>query len=148
MRHRKSGRKLGRNAAHRKAMFRNMATSLIHEGKIQTTITKAKELRPIIEKLITLAKNNLEGKVEPIVRVNAIRQAGKFIRSREALHTLFSEIGERYVDRPGGYTRIIRIGHRLGDNAELAIIEFVADDDAFSTAHEESEALTPEVVEA
>jgi large subunit ribosomal protein L17 len=148
MRHRKSGRKLGRNSSHRRAMFRNMATSLINEGKIQTTVAKAKELRPIIEKLITLAKNNIEGKVEPIVRVNAIRQAGKFIRSREALHTLFSEIGERYVDRAGGYTRIIRVGHRLGDNAELAIIEFIADDDAFSTSHDESEALIPDVVEA
>lgn len=148
MRHRKSGRKLGRNSAHRKAMFRNMATSLINEGKIQTTIAKAKELRPIIEKLVTLAKNNLEGNVDPIVRVNAIRQAGKFIRSREALRVLFSDIGERYTNRPGGYTRIIRVGHRLGDNAEMAIIEFVADGDALSGAPQEDEALTPEVVEA
>tara|TARA_B100000674_G_C37333212_1_gene686250 strand:+ start:89 stop:550 length:462 start_codon:yes stop_codon:yes gene_type:complete len=152
MRHRKSGRKLGRNSAHRKAMFRNMATSLINEGKIQTTISKAKELRPIVEKLVTLAKNNIEGKVDPMKRVNAIRQANKFISSRETLEKLFSSdeggLAGRYANRPGGYTRILRVGHRLGDNAEMAIIEFVVDGDALSTGiSEEDEAVEAEVVE-
>ena len=125
MRHRKSGRKLGRNASHRKAMFRNMATSMIHEEKIVTTLAKAKEVRPMIERLITLAKNNIEGKVDTADRVAAIRQAGKFVRGRDALAKLFNGIGERFEDRPGGYTRIIRKGTRLGDNAQMAIIEFV-----------------------
>lgn len=125
MRHRKSGRKLGRNASHRKAMFRNMVTSMIHEEKIVTTVAKAKEVRPMIERLVTLAKNNIEGKVDAADRVAAIRQAGKFVRGRDALYKLFNGLGERFEDRPGGYTRIIRKGTRLGDNAQMAIIEFV-----------------------
>jgi large subunit ribosomal protein L17 len=130
-----------------------MATSLINEGKIQTTITKAKELRPIVEKLVTLAKNNIEGAVDPMKRVNAIRQANKFISSRETLEKLFSSnedgLAGRFANRPGGYTRIIRVGHRLGDNAEMAIIEFVADGDALSGGtNDEDEVLTAEVVEA
>jgi len=125
MRHRKSGRKLGRNSSHRKAMFRNMVTSLIQEGQIETTVAKAKEVRPLIEKLVTLAKNNQEGKVEAATRVAAIRQAGKVVRGRDALFTLFSELGGQFDDRDGGYTRIIRTRNRLGDNAEMAIIEFV-----------------------
>ena len=129
MRHRKSGRKLGRNSSHRKAMFRNMVTSLIQEEQIQTTVAKAKEVRPQIEKLITLAKKNLDGQVDAADRVAAIRQAGKFVRGRDALQKLFSEIGERFVGRPGGYTRIIRVGTRLGDNAEMAIIELLSEDE-------------------
>jgi large subunit ribosomal protein L17 len=133
MRHRKSGRKLGRNSSHRKAMFRNMVTSLIQEEQIQTTVAKAKEVRPQIEKLITLAKKNLDGQVDTADRVAAIRQAGKVVRGREALQKLFSEIGERFVGRPGGYTRIIRVGTRLGDNAEMAIIELLSEDEPSST---------------
>jgi len=127
MRHRKSGRKLGRNGPHRKAMFRNMVTSLIEAEQIETTVHKAKELRPIIEKLITSAKKNLEGQVDPMDRVAAIRQAGKIVRNREALQKLFSDIGERYQERNGGYTRIMRTRNRLGDNAEMAIIELIKD---------------------
>lgn len=127
MRHRKSGRKLGRNGSHRKAMFRNMVTSLIEAEQIETTVQKAKELRPIIEKLITSAKKNLEGQVDPMDRVAAIRQAGKVVRNREALQKLFSDIGERYQERNGGYTRIMRTRNRLGDNAEMAIIELIRD---------------------
>lgn len=125
MRHRKSGRKLGRSASHRKAMFRNMVTSMIHEEQIVTTVSKAKEMRPMIERLITLAKNNIEGQVDSAVRVAAIRQAGKFVRGRDALHKLFNELGERFDGRPGGYTRIIRKGTRLGDNAQMAIIQLI-----------------------
>jgi large subunit ribosomal protein L17 len=125
MRHRKSGRKLGRSAPHRKAMFRNMVTSMIQEEQIVTTIAKAKEVRPMIERLVTLAKNNIDGQVDSAVRVAAIRQAGKFVRGRDALYKLFNEIGERFDGRPGGYTRIIRKGTRLGDNAQMAIIQFI-----------------------
>ena len=125
MRHRKSGRKLGRSAPHRKAMFRNMVTSMIHEEQIVTTIAKAKEVRPMIERLVTLAKNNIDGQVDSAVRVAAIRQAGKFVRGRDALYKLFNELGERFDGRPGGYTRIIRKGTRLGDNAQMAIIQFI-----------------------
>ena len=125
MRHRKSGRKLGRSAPHRRAMFRNMVTSMIHEEQIVTTIAKAKEVRPMIERLVTLAKNNIDGQVDPMTRVAAIRQAGKFVRGREALYKLFNELGDRFDGRPGGYTRIIRKGTRLGDNAQMAIIQFV-----------------------
>ncbi len=125
MRHRKSGRKLGRNPSHRKAMFRNLVTSMIEEEQIVTTISKAKEMRPMIEKLVTLAKKNVDGQVDPADRVAAIRQAGKFVRGRDALYKLFNELGERFVERPGGYTRIMRTGTRLGDNAQMAIIQFV-----------------------
>jgi len=131
MRHRKSGRKLGRSAPHRKAMFRNMVTSMIHEEQIVTTVAKAKEVRPMVERLVTLAKNNIDGKVDAADRVAAIRQAGKFVRGRDALYKLFNELGERFEDRPGGYTRIIRRGTRLGDNAQMAIIQFV-DYDTYS----------------
>jgi large subunit ribosomal protein L17 len=125
MRHRKSGRKLGRNPSHRKAMFRNLVTSMIEEEQIVTTISKAKEMRPMIEKLVTLAKKNVDGQVDPADRVAAIRQAGKFVRGRDALYKLFNELGERFIERPGGYTRIMRTGTRLGDNAQMAIIQFV-----------------------
>ena len=135
MRHRKSGRKLGRNSSHRDAMFRNMVTSLIEEERIQTTVAKAKELRRIAEKLITQGRRNAlsvvegaapdERKQAEMARVAAVRQAGKTVRNRDALQKLFGELAERFIDRPGGYTRIIRVGNRLGDNAEMAIIELL-----------------------
>lgn len=135
MRHRKSGRKLGRNSSHRDAMFRNMVTSLIEEERIQTTVAKAKELRRIAEKLITQGRRNALSVVEgaapeerkrlEMARVAAVRQAGKTVRNRDALQKLFGELAERFIDRPGGYTRIIRVGNRLGDNAEMAIIELL-----------------------
>ena len=136
MRHRKSGRKLGRNSSHRRAMFRNMATSLIEEERIQTTAAKAKELRSIVEKLITLGSRNAISVVEQggsdaeraqrsADRVAAVRQAGRYIMNRDALQKLFGEIAERFVGRPGGYTRVLRTGRRLGDNAEMAIIELL-----------------------
>ncbi|MBU0552681.1 50S ribosomal protein L17 [Myxococcota bacterium] len=139
MRHRKAGRKLGRSASHRKAMFRNMVTSLIEEGMIQTTTPRAKEVRRFVEKLITSAKRNAPSLVDGAVsdaerevlvqqRVAAIRQAGKFVRSRDALQILFSEYAERYKSRNGGYTRIVKVGRRLGDNADMALIELLPKD--------------------
>ena len=136
MRHRKSGRKLGRNSSHRAAMFRNMATSLIEEERIQTTAAKAKELRGVIEKLIALGRRNAPSVVAnasndaekarlTAARVAAVRQAGKLVRNRFALQKLFGDLAERYVDRDGGYTRVLRVGRRYGDNAELAIIELL-----------------------
>jgi large subunit ribosomal protein L17 len=135
MRHRNSGRKLGRNSSHRNAMFRNMVTSLINEERIETTVPKAKELRPIIEKLLTSAKHNAPSIVaaaaedqkasKTAARVAAIRQAGKFVRGKDALQKLFSDLAEQYHTRNGGYTRIVRTRNRLGDNAEMAIIELI-----------------------
>jgi large subunit ribosomal protein L17 len=135
MRHRNSGRKLGRNSSHRNAMFRNMVTSLINEERIETTLPKAKELRPIIEKLLTSAKHNApsvvaaaaeDQKVSKVAtRVAAIRQAGKFVRGKDALQKLFGALSEQYQQRPGGYTRIVKTRNRLGDNAEMAIIELI-----------------------
>ena len=114
MRHRKKGRQLSRTASHKKAMLRNMATSLIRHERIRTTEAKAKELRPVIEKLITL------GGVDD---VHSRRRARRMIEDRAVLQKLFDEIGPRFRERPGGYTRILKLGARKGDGAELAIIE-------------------------
>lgn len=116
MKHRKSGRKLNRNASHRKAMFSNMATSLILHERIQTTTPKAKELRTIVEPLVTLARRG---------DLHARRQAARIVRDDAALAKLFSELADRFQDRPGGYTRVIKIANRRGDNAPISIIEFV-----------------------
>jgi large subunit ribosomal protein L17 len=116
MRHRKSGRKLNKKPAHRKAMFANMATSLFRHERIQTTTPKAKELRSVAEKLITLAKRG---------DLHARRRAGRIVRDPEILAKLFSELSARYTERPGGYTRVLHIGKRRGDNAPLSIIELV-----------------------
>jgi large subunit ribosomal protein L17 len=116
MRHRKSGRKLNKKPAHRKAMFANMAMSLFRHERIQTTTPKAKELRSAAEKLITLAKRG---------DLHARRQAARLVRDPEILGKLFSELSTRYADRPGGYTRVLHIGKRRGDNAPMSIIELV-----------------------
>jgi len=116
MRHRNSGKRLGRNTSHRKAMLRNMVTSLFEHEKITTTDARAKELRPITEKLITLAKRG---------DLHARRQATEVIRDRKTVAKLFERLAPRYADRPGGYTRIIKLGHRLGDNAALSMITLV-----------------------
>ena len=116
MRHRKSGRHLNRDSAHRKAMFRNLAVSLIEHEMIRTTVPKAKELRRVAEPLITLAKNDTVAN-----RRLAFRRTG----SKAAVGKLFSELGPRYADRPGGYTRIVRAGHRAGDAAPVAVMELV-----------------------
>ncbi|MGI9038751.1 MAG: 50S ribosomal protein L17 [Gemmatimonadota bacterium] len=114
MRHRKKGRALSRTTSHRKALLRNLATSLITHERIRTTEAKAKELRPVVEKLITL------GGVDD---VHSRRRARRMIQDRAALQKLFAEVGPRFRERPGGYTRILKLGARKGDGAELAIIE-------------------------
>lgn len=116
MRHRKAHRKLGRTSAHREAMFRNMVTSLFEHERIVTTVQKAKELRPIAEKMITLAKRG---------DLHARRQALSYIRSKDIVAKLFDEITDQFGDRNGGYTRIIKTGVRQGDAASMAIIELV-----------------------
>jgi large subunit ribosomal protein L17 len=116
MRHRIKGRKLNRTASHRRATLRNMATSLFRHGRIETTTAKAKELRPYAERLITLAKRG---------DLHARRLAATKIQDREVLGTLFDDIGPRFQDRPGGYTRVLKLGHRKGDAAEMSLIELV-----------------------
>ena len=116
MRHRRSGRKLGRDASHRKALYANLTSALIEHGRIKTTVAKAKEVRPVAEQMITLGRRG---------GVPARRQALKFLRSQDVVHKLFSDVGPRFADREGGYLRIIRIGPRLGDAAEMAYLELV-----------------------
>lgn len=116
MRHGKSGRKLNRTSSHRKAMFANMAASLITHEQITTTVPKAKEIRPIVEKLVTLGKRG---------DLHARRQALSQIQDKDAVKKLFDAIAARYATRNGGYLRIMRAGYRHGDNAPMAIIEFV-----------------------
>lgn len=116
MRHLKSGKKLNRTSSHRKAMFRNMAASLFQNEIIKTTVPKAKELRRVAEPLLTLAKED---------SVAHRRQAFNRLRDREVVTKLFNELGPRYVDRPGGYLRILKCGYRSGDNAPMAYVELV-----------------------
>jgi large subunit ribosomal protein L17 len=116
MRHNKAGRRLGRTTSHRIAMFRNMVTSFLTNEKIVTTDAKAKELRPIAEKIITLGKRG---------DLHAIRQASSFIRDRKVVKKLFTIIAPRYTERAGGYTRIVKLGVRHGDAAPLSLIEMV-----------------------
>ncbi|MCL4144303.1 UNVERIFIED_CONTAM: hypothetical protein GTU68_039243 [Idotea baltica] len=116
MRHGKSGRKLNRTSSHRKAMFANMAASLIKHEQIVTTLPKAKEMKPIIDKLITLGKRG---------GLHARRQAISQIRDAAMVAKLFDTLGERYKDRAGGYSRVLKAGFRYGDNAALAVIELV-----------------------
>lgn len=116
MRHRNSGRKLNRNSSHRKAMFRNMAASLVEHEMIKTTLPKAKELRRVAEPLITLAKSD---------SVANRRLAFDRLRDKEAVGKLFNELGPRYETRPGGYLRIMKCGFRTGDKAPMAYVELV-----------------------
>jgi large subunit ribosomal protein L17 len=118
MRHRAKGRQLSRTSTHRRALLNNMATSLFEHGRIVTTEAKAKELRPFAEKLITLARRG---------DLHARRLVERRIKSRETLSRLFSEIGPRFAARPGGYTRILKLGHRDGDGADIARIELLSE---------------------
>jgi large subunit ribosomal protein L17 len=118
MRHRNSGRKLGKTASHRKAMFTNMAAALIKHEQIKTTLPKAKELRPVVEKLVTLSRRGAKD-------LHARRQAIAQVGDETQVTKLFEVIGPRYAKRPGGYTRVLRAGFRHGDHAEMAFIEFV-----------------------
>ena len=133
MRHRQSGRQLNRNSSHRKAMFRNMASSLFNHEVISTTVPKAKELRRVIEPLITRAKTD---------SVANRRIVFDRIRDRGMVTKLFTELGPRYQERPGGYMRILKCGFRPGDNAPMAIVELVdrpIDDDADKGSDEKIE---------
>lgn len=116
MRHRKKGRHFARTAEHRNLMLRNLATSLILHGRIKTTVAKAKELRRYAEPLITKAKRG---------DLHARRLVAREIQDADALAKLFNELGPRYAERPGGYTRVLQLGHRAGDAADVAIIELV-----------------------
>jgi large subunit ribosomal protein L17 len=117
MRHRNTGRKLSRSAPHRRAALKNLATNLFRHGRIETTTAKAKELRPYAERLITLARKG---------DIHSRRLVARKIQDRQVVGRLFDEIGPRFRERPGGYTRILKLGHRRGDAAEMALIELVS----------------------
>jgi large subunit ribosomal protein L17 len=117
MRHNVAGRKLGRTTEHRRALFRNQLKSLIVHERIITTLPKAKELKPIAERVVTLGRRNDS--------VHARRLAARWLTDRDLVKRLFAEIGPRFSSRPGGYTRIVKLGPRRGDGAELAVLEFV-----------------------
>ena len=129
MRHRRAGKKLGRDASHRKALYSNLTGALIEHGRIKTTVTKAKAVRPIAEQMITLGRRG---------DIHARRQATAFLRSQDVVHKLFSEVAPRFRQRAGGYSRIVRIGPRPGDAAEMAYLELV-DFSAEEQAEEKAE---------
>jgi large subunit ribosomal protein L17 len=116
MRHLKSGSKLGRNPAHRRATLRNLVTNVIERGRITTTLRRAKAARPLVERVITLGKRD---------SLHTRRQAASYLMTPAATQKLFDDIAPRFSDRPGGYTRIVRAGFRIGDGAELAILELL-----------------------
>ena len=116
MRHQRSGKKLGRDSAHRKALYSNLTGALIEHGRIQTTEAKAKAVKPFAEKMITLGKRG---------DLHARRQALAALRSNDVVHRLFDEVGPRFTDRPGGYTRIVKLGPRQGDAADMVYLELV-----------------------
>ena len=116
MRHQRKGKKLGRDASHRKALYANLAGALIEHGRIKTTEAKAKAVKPIAEKMITLGRRG---------DLAARRQALAYLRSQEVVHLLFAEVAPRFADRPGGYSRIVKLGPRFGDAAEMVYLELV-----------------------
>ena len=120
MRHRTAGKQLSRNSSHRRAMFRNLVTSLLKYEKVITTDIKAKSVRPIVEKMITLAKRG---------DLHARRQALSFLQEKQVAHRLFEEIAKRFADRQGGYVRIIKFGYRKGDGATLSILQLLQQDE-------------------
>jgi large subunit ribosomal protein L17 len=125
MRHNVAYRKLGRVTEHRIAMLRNQATNLIRHERIQTTVPKAKDLRPFVERLITIAKRSLDAPAGSSRAVTARRRVSVDIADREIVTKLFTTIAPRYVDRAGGYTRLLHLGHRRGDAADVASVELV-----------------------
>ena len=116
MRHRRAGKKLGRDSAHRKALYSNLAGALIEHGRIKTTVAKAKAVKPFAEQMITLGKRG---------DLHARRLALAELRSQDVVHHLFADVAPRFADRPGGYTRIVKLGPRLGDSAEMVYLELV-----------------------
>jgi len=146
VRHQRTGKKLGRDASHRKAMYANLTGALIEHGRIKTTVTKAKAVKPIAERMITLGRRG---------DLHARRQATSFLRSRDVVHRLFADVAPRFQDRPGGYARIVKIGPRPGDSAEMAYLELVdeeyvaaqREERATAVAEPEPEAVEPEADE-
>lgn len=120
MRHRMEGRRLGRTASHRHALWRNLVTSVVEHGRLETTLAKAKEMRPIVERLVTLGKKG---------GLHRRRRAAEWLRRRDLVRKLFHEIAPRYENRAGGYTRIVRTRRRAGDAAPMAVIEFLREDE-------------------
>lgn len=140
MRHRLSGRKLNRTSSHRKAMLSNMAVSLLTHEQIKTTLPKAKELRRVADRMVTLGKRG---------DLHARRQAAAYLRDDEAVSKLFSSLAERYKDRPGGYTRVLKAGFRYGDASPMAVIELVdRDPEAKGAADKARVAAEAEAMEA
>ena len=139
MRHRVHGRKLGRTTAHRKALFRNQLTALFTHERIVTTLAKAKELRPLAERMVTLAGTGT---------LANRRRVMTMVPDKEIVRRLFDEIAPRFTDRPGGYTRILKMGRRRGDNAEMAIIEFVDRDPDAKGAADRARMEAEDVFEA
>jgi len=136
VRHQRAGKKLGRDSAHRKALYSNLTGALIENGRIKTTVTKAKAVKPIAERMITLGRRG---------DLHARRQATAFLRSRDVVHRLFADVAPRFKDRPGGYARIVRLGPRPGDAAEMAYLELV-DEEYVAEQLEERTHHEPEVV--
>jgi large subunit ribosomal protein L17 len=141
VRHQNAGKKLGRDSSHRKALYANLAGALIEHGRIRTTVTKAKAVKPLAEQMITLGRRG---------DLHARRQATAILRSRDVVHLLFAEVAPRFKNRPGGYTRITKIGPRQGDAAEMAYLELV-DEEYVAQLREERQTATvveePEVEE-
>lgn len=136
MRHMKGRRKLGRTSSHRKAMLINMVTSLLRHGRIQTTEAKAKEVRKIADKIITLSKRVPRSRFDGLAegderrqleadRLHAIRMARQWVNDRDVLHKVFTEYGDAFARRDGGYTRVLKLGFRAGDNAPMSVVELV-----------------------
>ncbi len=139
MRHQRTGKKLGRDASHRRALYANLAGALIEHGRIRTTVTKAKAVKPLAERMITLGRRG---------DLHARRQATSFLRSRDVVHKLFAEVAPRFKDRPGGYARIVKIGPRAGDAAEMAYLELVDEEYVAQQREERATAVAePEPVE-
>jgi large subunit ribosomal protein L17 len=132
VRHQNAGKKLGRDSSHRKALYANLAGALIEHGRIRTTVTKAKAVKPLAEQMITLGRRG---------DLHARRQATAILRSRDVVHLLFAEVAPRFKDRPGGYTRITKIGPRQGDAAEMAYLELV-DEEYVAQLREERQTAT------
>ena len=139
MRHQRVGKKLGRDSAHRKALYSNLAGALIEHGRIRTTVTKAKAVKPLAEQMITLGRRG---------DLHARRQATAFLRSRDVVHKLFAEVAPRFKDRPGGYARIVRLGPRAGDAAEMAYLELVDEEYVAAQLEERTPAPAAAVAES
>jgi large subunit ribosomal protein L17 len=134
MRHQRTGKKLGRDSAHRRALYANLASELIEHERIKTTVTKAKAVKPIAEQMITLGRRG---------DIHARRQAVAFLRSKDIVHKLFADLGPRFAERPGGYLRIVRLGPRQGDAAEMVYLELVDTPLVFKTKLDDVEGPVP-----